>query len=90
VPQKIKVFIWKLAQNGCPNQQITPPFNLWCNMLICGMEPEHGHHAMVRCTKATALRRSSAIMETPWWIVFQPHRPWLDYCATSLLENLAP
>jgi hypothetical protein len=28
VPQKIKVFIWKLAQNGCPNQQITPPFNL--------------------------------------------------------------
>jgi hypothetical protein len=58
VPQKLKVFIWKLVQNGLGVQTNRLRHHLISDATcsICGMEPEHGHHAMVRCTKATALR----------------------------------
>ena len=58
VPHKIKIFAWKLAsiplgvKTNRLKHHITP--DATCS--ICGVEPENGHHTMVRCTKASALR----------------------------------
>jgi len=60
VAQKVKFFIWKLVRNGLDVQSNRLSHHLIfdATCLICGMEPEDGHHAMVRCTFASALRHA--------------------------------
>jgi len=60
VPQKIKVFTWKLARNGLAVQTNRLKRHLIPDATcpICGLEPESEYHAMVRCTKAVALRQA--------------------------------
>jgi hypothetical protein len=60
VPQKVKIFIWKLVHNGLGVQsnRLSHHIILDATCQICGMEPEDGHHAMVRCTFASALRHA--------------------------------
>jgi hypothetical protein len=60
VPQKVKIFTWRLATDALAVQE-----NRWSrNMIldptctICGQENEDGYHAIMRCTKAIALRNS--------------------------------
>jgi ribonuclease HI len=60
VPQKIKIFTWRLATEAlavqksrfCRNMTLDPT----CS--ICGREPEDGYHATMRCTKSVALRQN--------------------------------
>jgi hypothetical protein len=49
VPQKIKVFTWKLARNGLAVQTNRLKHHLIpdATCSICGLEPESKHHAMV-------------------------------------------
>lgn len=58
VPQKVRVFAWKLSQEALATQLNWKHRSLTrvgtCD--ICGMDDENGHHATVRCTKAAALR----------------------------------
>ena len=60
VPQKIRIFTWRLAtealavqKSRCSRNMTTDPT---CS--ICGREPEDGYHATMRCTKAAALREN--------------------------------
>lgn len=58
VPQKIRVFAWRLATDSLAvaqslNRRI-PKIAPTCS--VCGMEGEDAHHAMVRCTLARGLR----------------------------------
>jgi hypothetical protein len=57
VPQKIKIFVWKLARDalGVQTNRLKHHLIFDATCSICGVEPKNGHHAMVRCTKATAL-----------------------------------
>jgi hypothetical protein len=58
--KKIKIFVWKLAVNalGVQTNRLKHLITLGATCSICGVEPENGHHAMVRCTKACALKYS--------------------------------
>ena len=58
--QKVKIFIWKLARNGLGVQSNRMRQHLipYATCSICGMEPEDGHHSMVRCTFASSLRHA--------------------------------
>jgi hypothetical protein len=61
MPQKLKIFIWKLARNDLGVQSNRLSHHLISHAtcsILCGMEPEDGHHAMVRCTFASALRHA--------------------------------
>jgi hypothetical protein len=83
MPQKLKSFIWKLARNGLGVQSNRLSHHLISHAtcsILCGMEPEDGHHAMVRCTFASALRHalrqswnlpedSAFIYTGPGWIL---------------------
>jgi hypothetical protein len=58
VPSKIRVFTWRLSQEGLTTQsnrkqRILTKISM-CQ--ICGMGDEDGHHAVVLCTKVKALR----------------------------------
>jgi hypothetical protein len=60
VPQKVKIFSWRLAtdalavqKNRCSRNMTTDP-----TCTICGREEEDGYHATMTCTKAAALRES--------------------------------
>lgn len=59
VPQKVRVFAWKLSQEGLATQLNRKHRTLTRQgtCTICGMEDETGHHAVVRCTKSRALRQ---------------------------------
>jgi hypothetical protein len=58
VPQKLRVFAWKAAtstlavRSGLHHR--IPKIDPTC--IICGLEVEDGHHALIRCTLARALR----------------------------------
>jgi hypothetical protein len=58
VPQKIRIFAWKLAKEGLASQVNQRSHTLvktgMCT--ICGKEDETRYHAVVRCSKAKALR----------------------------------
>ncbi|TVU25372.1 hypothetical protein EJB05_27866, partial [Eragrostis curvula] len=58
VPQKLRVFAWRLAQDGLATQQNRKRRTLTkiATCQICGKEDESAFHAVVRCTKAMALR----------------------------------
>jgi hypothetical protein len=48
MPPKVTVFVWKLSQEGLTEDAT-------CH--LCGRWEEDGHHAVIGCTKATALRK---------------------------------
>jgi hypothetical protein len=58
VPPKVRVFGWKLASNtlGVQATRHKRKMDHVATCSICGMEPETSYHAMMRCTKAKALR----------------------------------
>lgn len=58
VPQKVKIFAWRQARNALATQENRKARNLtkFSTCQICGNEEEDSHHAVVRCTKAQALR----------------------------------
>jgi hypothetical protein len=65
VPNKVRIFSWRLASDNLPTQK-----NKWRRTLelqntctICGNGTEDIFHAVVECTKAKALRHS---MRTHW------------------------
>jgi hypothetical protein len=55
----VRIFAWKLALDGlatqCNRKQRRLTDDATCR--ICGTEEENSHHAVVRCTKASALRK---------------------------------
>jgi hypothetical protein len=58
VPNKVRIFAWRLAVDNLPTQR-----NKWHRTLevhnickICGAQTEDSYHAAVECTKAKALR----------------------------------
>jgi hypothetical protein len=59
VPPKLKVFGWKLATNtlGVQVHRCRRNMEVMPTCTLCGREPETAHHAVVACTKATALRQ---------------------------------
>jgi hypothetical protein len=58
VPQKVRIFAWRLSQEGLATQENRKRRTLVENArcTICGWEDESGYHATIRCTKAWALR----------------------------------
>ena len=58
VPQKIKIFAWKLATEGLATMQNRKRRNLESDSTcrLCGRGEEDGYHAVVACTKSRALR----------------------------------
>lgn len=58
VPQKVKVFAWRLARDGlatlCNRRKRKLEPRATCQ--ICGTEEEDGFHADITCTRAKALR----------------------------------
>ena len=57
VPPKIRNFGWRLATEslGVQTSRHKRGLELFPTCSICGMEPEDGYHAVMRCTKAKAL-----------------------------------
>jgi hypothetical protein len=57
-PPKVRVFTWRLAQEGLATQENRKQRKLCDTTIyqICGMEDEMGFHAVLRCTKVFALR----------------------------------
>ena len=58
VPQKIKIFAWRLANNSLATMQNRKRRNMENDSTcrICGREEEDEFHAVISCTKAKALR----------------------------------
>jgi hypothetical protein len=58
VPQKVRIFAWRLSQDGLATQENRKRRTLVnsARCTICGREDESGFHARLRCTKARALR----------------------------------
>jgi hypothetical protein len=58
VPPKVRIFAWRLSQNGLATQSNRKQRTLTkiATCEICGMGDEDGHHAVILCTKAMALR----------------------------------
>jgi hypothetical protein len=81
VPPKVRLLAWKLSEEGLATQdnrkRCTLVRNDICN--ICGMEKETGYHAVVRCSKATALR---AEMRRHWTL---PAEELLHYTGPAWL-----
>jgi hypothetical protein len=59
VPPKVKVFTWRLSQEGLATQANRKAQKLEnkATCQVCGKEEESGYHAVVRCTQATALQQ---------------------------------
>jgi hypothetical protein len=59
VPPKVKIFAWKLAQDGLATNRNRKRHHLTgeATCQACGREEETVFHAMVQCTKARALRQ---------------------------------
>jgi hypothetical protein len=57
-PLKVRMFVWRLSQEALTTQTNRKKQTLERDAVcqICGMEEESGYHAVVRCTKAVALR----------------------------------
>jgi hypothetical protein len=65
VPQKVRIFAWRLARESLATQMNRKHRKLEDSgrCQICGMEEESGHHAVVTCTKVAGLR---ALMRQRW------------------------
>jgi hypothetical protein len=81
VPPKVRLFAWKLSEEGLATQDNRKRCTLVRNDIynICGMEKETGYHAVVRCSKATALR---AEMRRHWTL---PTKELLHYTGPAWL-----
>jgi hypothetical protein len=68
VPPKVRLFAWKLSEEGLATQDNRKRRTLVREDIctICGMEKETGYHAMVRCSKAATLR---AEMRRHWTLL---------------------
>jgi hypothetical protein len=57
VPQKVKIFAWRLAQEVLTTQLNRTYRKLEENgrCQICGAEDESAHHAVIRCTRVVSL-----------------------------------
>ncbi|VAH99193.1 unnamed protein product [Triticum turgidum subsp. durum] len=84
VPEKIKIFGWRVATNTLPTKK-----NKWkrtlevhstCN--ICGNDEEDEFHAVVSCTKSKALRNE---MRGIWDL---PSEKLFGYTGVDWLQNL--
>ena len=58
IPQKIKVFTWKLINQGLPTKINKYRRSLESTTIcdLCGLEPETEHHAVISCPQARNLR----------------------------------
>jgi hypothetical protein len=58
VPSKVRIFAWRLSQDELATQVNWKMRTLEKDAIcqVCGREDESGHHAVIRCTKAAALR----------------------------------
>jgi hypothetical protein len=58
VPTKVKIFAWRLAKDGLATQEHRKKRTLErvARCQVCGTEDESGHHAVINCTRAVALR----------------------------------
>jgi ribonuclease HI len=58
VPPKVRIFAWRLLHDGLATQCIRMKRTLTddATCQVCGREEETAFHAVIRCTKATALR----------------------------------
>jgi hypothetical protein len=58
VPTKVRIFAWRLATYALATQENRKRHTLEkaATYQVCGMVDETGHHAVIRCTKAVALR----------------------------------
>lgn len=56
-PLKVRIFAWKVAQDGLPTQQIKRVRHMEKHdeCPICGLEEELTHHALIRCPHAKRL-----------------------------------
>jgi hypothetical protein len=65
VPPKVPIFAWKLERDCLATQCKMRNRALVCSTTctICGVDAEMGHRALIRCTKAVALRRE---MQKVW------------------------
>jgi hypothetical protein len=59
VPPKVCIFTWRLSQEGLATQcnRRARKLEQRATCQVCGGEEENGHHAVVTCTKARALRQ---------------------------------
>jgi hypothetical protein len=58
VPSKVRIFAWRLLRDGLATQVNWKMRTLEKDAIcqVCGREDESSHHAMIRCSKAAALR----------------------------------
>ena len=68
VPQKVRVFTWKLATNSLAVQtnRCRRLPNVLPTCSICGMEDETGYHATMDCSKTLALRQGLSEVHWTW------------------------
>jgi hypothetical protein len=68
VPSKVRIFAWRLSQDGLVTQVNQKMRTLEKDAIcqVCGREDESGHHVVIRCTKAAALRHG---MRKHWTFV---------------------
>jgi ribonuclease HI len=72
VPPKVRIFAWRLSQEGLATQLNRKHRRLTkvATYQICGADEESGHHAVVQCTKARALRKE---MRKHWCLSGEDH-----------------
>lgn len=60
IPYKVKVFAWKLGNNGLAVKKNKMSRNIVADDIcdVCGQVPEDGHHAAIGCRHATTLRNA--------------------------------
>jgi hypothetical protein len=93
VPTKVCIFEWRLSQEGLATQANRRARKLEkeATCQLCGIEDETGHHAVVRCTKAQALRME---LRNRWCLPDESYvrhtRPdWLLTLLSTLSEKQA-
>jgi 5-methylcytosine-specific restriction endonuclease McrA len=81
VPLKVRIFGWRLSQEGLSTQCNRKYRKLTeeATCQICGALEESGHHVVIQCTKARALRKEMhKLWELPGEEHFQNTEPdWL-------------
>jgi ribonuclease HI len=91
VPPKVKVFAWRLCQDGLSTQSNRKTRGLeQCAMCqVCGREDEIGYHAVVCCPKAVALRYE---LRKGWRIPDEKHfrftgPDWLHHLLSTIDDD---
>jgi hypothetical protein len=84
VPAKVLIFAWRLEQEGLATQvnRRMRKLEKEAKCQIYGKEDESGHHAVVRCTKALALRME---MRNHWRL---PNKSQFQHAGPDWLHTL--